>query len=126
MLDPFRLHRVPSEPRVGYANGLWANAHGQGGTLPIEAHFYPTGEFLRLKLTGKQGDVMQESMNVALTLAYKLCPKELLDTVLDEIQFCYSNTVFMFIRQREQHPKMVPLLEVVSLLFYSVFLAIKR
>jgi hypothetical protein len=81
---PVQITPVPSESRVGYANGLWANAHGQGGTLPIEAHFYPTGEFLRLKLTGKQGDVMQESMNVALTLAYKLCTKEQIDIVLEK------------------------------------------
>ena len=81
---PVQITPVPSESRVGYANGLWANAHGQGGTLPIEAHFYPTGEFLRLKLTGKQGDVMQESMNVALTLAYKLCSKEQIDVVLEK------------------------------------------
>jgi len=75
---------VPSLSRVGYANGLWANAHGQGGTLPIEAYFYPSGEFLKLKLTGKQGDVMQESMNVAMTLAYKLCPKELLEKTIQQ------------------------------------------
>ena len=81
---PVQITPVPSESRIGYANGLWANAHGQGGTLPIEAHFYPTGEFLRLKLTGKQGDVMQESMSVALTLAYKLCSKEQIDLVLEK------------------------------------------
>lgn len=86
---PVQVTRVPCEPRVGYANGLWANAHGQGGTLPIEAHFYPTGEFLKLKLTGKQGDVMQESMNVALTLAYKLCP----NTALDNVLMKYNSTI---------------------------------
>ena len=57
--------------------------------MPIEAHFYPTGEFLKLKLTGKQGDVMQESMNVALTLAYKLCPTADLDNVLMK----YNSTI---------------------------------
>lgn len=71
---------VPTDARVGYANGLWANALGQGGTLPIEAHFYPCNEFLKLKLTGKQGDVMQESMNVAMTLAYKLSDKDVLES----------------------------------------------
>lgn len=83
-MRPVSVTMVPTTARVGYANGLWANAHGQGGTLPIEAYFYPTNEFLRLKLTGKQGDVMQESMNVALTLAYKLCPKERLDKIIKQ------------------------------------------
>lgn len=83
-MRPVTVTMVPSLSRIGYANGLWANAHGQGGTLPIEAYFYPSGEFLKLKLTGKQGDVMQESMNVAMTLAYKLCPKELLEKTIQQ------------------------------------------
>jgi ATP-dependent Lon protease len=76
---PVIVTQVPSEPRVGYATGLWANSQGQGGALPIEACFYPGGEFLRLKLTGQQGNVMQESMNIAMTLAYRLTPKERID-----------------------------------------------
>lgn len=83
-MRPVSITMVPNVAKIGYANGLWANAHGQGGTLPIEAYFYPTNEFLRLKLTGKQGDVMQESMNVALTLAYKLCPKERLNKTVEQ------------------------------------------
>jgi endopeptidase La len=80
--NPITTISVPQESRIGYANGLWANSQGQGGTLPIESHFYPCSEFLRLKLTGQQGDVMKESMNVALTLAYKLSTKENLDNIV--------------------------------------------
>ena len=76
---PVIVTQVPSEPRIGYATGLWANSLGQGGALPIEACFFPGGEFLRLKLTGQQGDVMQESMNIAMTLAYRLTSKERID-----------------------------------------------
>jgi len=83
-MRPVMVTMVPAVSKIGYANGLWANAHGQGGTLPIEAYFYPSSEFLKLKLTGKQGDVMQESMNVAMTLAYKLCPKELLNKTIQQ------------------------------------------
>jgi len=57
---------------VGIINGLWANAMGKGGVIPIQARFYPCDTFLNLKLTGMQGDVMKESMNVALTLAWNL------------------------------------------------------
>lgn len=57
---------------VGIINGLWANAMGGGGFLPIQAKFYPSDTFLSLKLTGLQGDVMKESMNVALTVAWNL------------------------------------------------------
>jgi len=87
--NPVIVTQVPSEPRVGYATGLWANSLGQGGALPIEACFFPGGEFLRLKLTGQQGDVMQESMNIAMTLAYRLTPKER----IDELAIKYNGSV---------------------------------
>ena len=80
--NPLIVTQVPSEPRVGYATGLWANSLGQGGALPIESCFFPGGEFLRLKLTGQQGDVMQESMNIAMTTAYRLTPKERIDELV--------------------------------------------
>ena len=64
---------IHKEPVVGVINGLWANAMGQGGIIPIQAKNYPSGTLLDLKLTGMQGDVMKESMNVAKTLAWSLC-----------------------------------------------------
>jgi ATP-dependent Lon protease len=86
---PVIVTQVPSESRVGYATGLWANSQGQGGALPIEACFFPGGDFLRLKLTGQQGNVMQESMNIAMTLAYRLTPKER----IDELAMQYNQDV---------------------------------
>jgi ATP-dependent Lon protease len=62
---------------VGTINGLWANALGKGGIIPIETVFYPSEVFLDLKLTGMQGDVMKESMNVAKSLAWSLCSREI-------------------------------------------------
>ena len=76
-----RIKKICMESQVGIANGMWANSAGQGGTLPIEAKFYPCSTFLNLKLTGMQGDVMQESMNVALTLAYSLTSLEQQQTI---------------------------------------------
>jgi ATP-dependent Lon protease len=38
--------------------------------------FFPSTTFLDLRLTGLQGDVMKESMNVAKTLAWDLTPLE--------------------------------------------------
>jgi ATP-dependent Lon protease len=76
-----RIHSVPS---IGRINGLWANHLGRGGIIPIETVFFPTSTFLDLKLTGLQGDVMKESMNVAKSLAWKLTSqkqqKELVNT----------------------------------------------
>ena len=64
--------KVPTESSVGIINGLWANAMGKGGVIPIQVKFFPCDKFLDLKLTGMQGDVMKESMNVSLTLAWSL------------------------------------------------------
>jgi hypothetical protein len=64
-----RIHAVPE---VGIINGLWANTLGRGGIIPIQTLFYPSSTFLDLRLTGLQGDVMKESMNVAKTLAWNL------------------------------------------------------
>jgi ATP-dependent Lon protease len=66
---------------VGVINGLWANALGMGGIIPIQAKWRPSDKSLSLHLTGTQGDVMKESMNVALTLAYSLTPKEIQQTI---------------------------------------------
>jgi ATP-dependent Lon protease len=64
--------KIYKEPRIGIINGLWANALGMGGIIPIQTSFYPSSVFLDLQLTGLQGDVMKESMNVAKTLAWSL------------------------------------------------------
>jgi ATP-dependent Lon protease len=67
-----RNKKIHATNAVGIINGLWANALGKGGVIPIQSQFFPSEKFLDLKLTGMQGDVMKESMNVALTLAWNL------------------------------------------------------
>jgi len=64
--------KIHTESRIGVINGLWANALGNGGVIPIQVSWRPSKQFLSLHLTGMQGDVMKESMNVALTLAWDL------------------------------------------------------
>ena len=64
--------RIHITPEIGIINGLWANALGRGGIIPIQTLFFPSSTFLDLRLTGLQGDVMKESMNVAKTLAWNL------------------------------------------------------
>ena len=68
--------KIHKEPMIGIMNGMWANALGKGGIIPIEAKMYPASNFLDFKLTGMQGDVMKESMTVAKTLAWSLISKE--------------------------------------------------
>jgi ATP-dependent Lon protease len=68
--------KIPPKSAIGIINGLWANALGKGGIIPIETMLFPSSSFLELRLTGLQGDVMKESMNVAKSLAWKLTPIE--------------------------------------------------
>ncbi len=81
-IKPKKIHE---KSRIGLISGLWANALGQGGVLPIEISYFPCATMLDLKLTGKQGDVMKESMTVAKTLAWNLackdCPEHMEETI---------------------------------------------
>jgi ATP-dependent Lon protease len=77
--NPKKIH---DENKVGIINGLWANGLGVGGIIPIQCNFFPSDKFLNLKLTGMQGDVMKESMNVALTLAWNITNKNKQDEII--------------------------------------------
>lgn len=70
--DKMRETKIHKIDQVGIINGLWANSLGRGGIIPIQGMFFPTSTFLDLRLTGMQGDVMKESMNVAKSLAWNL------------------------------------------------------
>jgi len=76
--------KIHTESKIGVINGLWANSFGKGGVIPIQVNWRPSDKFLNLHLTGMQGDVMKESMNVALTLAWNLTSIERRDYIWDE------------------------------------------
>ena len=75
---------IHSSPEKGIINGLWANSLGHGGIIPIQCMLFPSSNFLELRLTGLQGDVMKESMNVAKTLAWDLTPEKRIKTLLKQ------------------------------------------
>ena len=79
-----RNTEIGDKPIIGEICGLWANAYGLGGILPIQTKWFPTNNFMDLKLTGKQGDVMQESMVVAKTIASNLTDEPFLKTLYDK------------------------------------------
>jgi len=78
--------KIHEKAEVGIINGLWANALGRGGIIPIQTMFFPSTTFLDLKLTGLQGDVMKESMNVAKTLAWNLTSLERKKVLIKEFE----------------------------------------
>ena len=73
---PIQKSTIKSESHVGYVNGLYASDNHTGGITCIETKMIPNDTVLQLKLTGQQGDVMKESMNVALTVAWNIIPEK--------------------------------------------------
>jgi endopeptidase La len=80
---------IDDKPKVGVVNGLWANKLGHGGLIPVECWWTPTNEKLHLVLTGMQGDVMKESMDVAKTIALRILP----DNIKSNIYNYLNNTI---------------------------------
>ncbi len=72
--NKIQLININQEPKIGCVNGLWANCEGIGGLIPIECKWKPSDEKFKLELTGMQGDVMKESMSIALTVATNILP----------------------------------------------------
>jgi ATP-dependent Lon protease len=66
--DETRIHDKAS---VGIISGLYATANGDGGIIPIQIfnNFSSNTSPYEIKLTGKQGDVMKESVHCSLTAA---------------------------------------------------------
>lgn len=66
------VHRkIYKDSKVACVNGMYATSLGTGGLLPISCSFYPSNQFLNLKLTGLQQEVMKESMHLGLTIAWR-------------------------------------------------------
>ena len=63
--------KIHSNPEVGIINGLYATTNGDGGIIPIQVfnNLPSSVENFDIKLTGKQGDVMKESVLCSLTTA---------------------------------------------------------
>ena len=71
-----RIKKIGKSPSVGLVNGLYATSTGIGGLTIIQVMRFPSSKMLELNLTGKQGDVMKESVNYALRIAFGLLTKK--------------------------------------------------
>ena len=92
-----KVVEINSESKVGVINGLWANSLGNGGILHIETSFFATSTFFDLKLTGMQGDVMKESMQVAKTLAWNLIDDETRDKLKNNFESTKSQGIHIHV-----------------------------
>jgi ATP-dependent Lon protease len=69
---------IHKESSIGIINGLYATVNGTGGITPIQ--IYPniqhSTDKYEIKLTGKQGEVMKESVLTSLTTAIEWLKSE--------------------------------------------------
>lgn len=79
-----RVKKIHDEPVVGTVNGLYATSSGIGGITLIQAVRFPADKMLELQLTGKAGDVMKESVQYALKVAWSLLTKEEQDKIIED------------------------------------------
>jgi ATP-dependent Lon protease len=82
-----RVKKINNSPEIGLVNGLYATTSGIGGITVIQAMKYPSDKKLELHLTGKQGDVMKESVNYALKIAFSLLEEEKQNEILEGKSF---------------------------------------
>ena len=71
-----RISKIAEESRVGSINCLYATSLGSSGILAASAKFFPATKFLELKLTGLLDQMMQESFQLSLTMAYNILSLE--------------------------------------------------
>ena len=62
---------IHKEPMVGIINGMYATNNGDGGIIPIQIfnNISSSNNTFEMKYTGKQGDVMKESVQCSFTAA---------------------------------------------------------
>ena len=80
-LIPKKIHNTP---RIGLVNGLYATTTGVGGITIIEIFKTIGDSHMSMHLTGKQGDVMKESMNCSRTLAWNIIPDKVKEMISEE------------------------------------------
>ena len=69
------FQKIHKESQVGLINGMWAGRLGVGGVLPIESSWIPAQNRNYIKATGSLEKVIQESIEVANTLAWNYLDK---------------------------------------------------
>ncbi len=79
-----KINMIHKNPEIGLVNGLYATTTGIGGLTPIQVMKYPSDKMFDLTLTGQQGDVMKESMNYALRIAYNMLTEEEQNKILTD------------------------------------------
>ena len=69
--------KINNTPKIGCINALYATSIGIGGIVPILMYEnHNNSDNFKLKLTGKQGSIMRESVYFSYTIAMNMIKKE--------------------------------------------------
>ena len=79
-----RVKKIATQPGIGLVNGLYATSSGLGGLTIIQLTRFPSDKMLDLQLTGKAGDVMKESVQYSLKVAWGLLSNEEQDKIIED------------------------------------------
>jgi ATP-dependent Lon protease len=79
-----RITKIHSKPEIGLVNGLYATNSGVGGLTVIQVMKYPSNTMMERTITGQQGDVMKESVEYAMKIAYTLLSEEAKNKILHD------------------------------------------
>lgn len=71
-------------PEVGLVNGLYATTSGIGGLTVIQVMKYPSEKMMEHTITGQQGEVMKESVEYAMKIAYSMLSDEEKSKILED------------------------------------------
>ena len=82
-----RIKKIANEPSVGLVNGLYATSSGLGGLTIIQITRFPSDKMLDIQLTGKAGDVMKESVQYSLKVAWGLLSFDEQNTIINGIKY---------------------------------------
>lgn len=86
---------IHKQPEIGIINGLYATTTGEGGIIPIQIfkNIQNSCGKYDIKLTGKQGDTMKESVLCSLTAAVEFIKKNKEKYNIDDVD-SYIETHF--------------------------------
>ena len=79
-----RVKKIAPNPMVGLVNGLYATTSGIGGLTVIQLIKFPSEKMLDIQLTGKPGDMLKESVQYSLKLAWSLLPTKIQNQLIKD------------------------------------------
>ena len=79
-----RNNMIHTISTIGIVNGMYATSSGVGGLTPIQVMKYPSEKMLELTITGQQGEVMKESVEYALRIAYSMLDESIKNDIMDK------------------------------------------